>query len=106
MANLQATTVATSLIIDANTYMKLGTAYFSSGGSLANFAYNAYNNGSWQNTGVAFQMDTSAFKFLEIGAGGTTDYFISTTSLTTFATPSTNFGSRTLSCILFFLFFL
>jgi hypothetical protein len=94
MANLQATTVATSLTIDTNTYMKLDKSYFSSGGSLANFAYNAYYNGSWAlSPGTALQVDTSAFKFIDVGAGGTTTYLTSTTSLTTVATTSTTFGS-------------
>lgn len=99
MANLQATTVSTSLTIDTNTYMKLGRSFFSSGGSLANFAYNAYYNGSWSTTGTALQVDTSAFKFIDIGAGGSTTYLTSTTSLTTIATTSTTFGSGTTNTV-------
>ena len=92
MATLQATTVATSLDVEKNKYALLGDAYVSSGGSQANFAYNAYFTTGWIGTaGAALQLDFTTFKFLNVTAPTTTTIFSITNTLTTVSSTSTSF---------------
>jgi hypothetical protein len=92
MATLQATTVATSLDVEFNKYARLGDAYVSSGGSLANFGFGCYFTTTWTGTGPALQLDSTAFKFLNVtGPSTTTTIFSITNTLTTVSSTSTSF---------------
>lgn len=92
MATLQATTVATSLDVEFNKYARLGDAYVSSGGSVANFGFGCYFTTAWTGTGPALQLDSTTFKFLNVtGASTTTTIFSITNTLTTVSSTSTSF---------------
>jgi hypothetical protein len=92
MATLRATTVATSLDVEFNKYARLGDAYVSSGGSLANFGFGCYFTTTWTGTGPALQLDSTAFKFLNVtGPSTTTTIFSITNTLTTVSSTSTSF---------------
>jgi hypothetical protein len=90
MANLQATKVTSSLDVQANTFIKLGQAYLSSGGSYAHFGLNSYYNGSaWVGSGPAVQLVNNTFNVLTSPATvATTPFSVDSTAATIDATAT------------------
>ena len=97
MANLQATKITSSLNVQSNTFVKLGTAYFSSGGNYAHIGQNAYYNGAWIGTGSTLQLSldgpSSTPRFLyAVSPSVTADQpFVVDSTGTTMGSTSTTF---------------
>jgi hypothetical protein len=65
MAQLQTTGVTGSLWSTQNNFVRVGTAYFSSGGNFAHIGQGSYYNGTaWQGAGPYLQLTATALSFV------------------------------------------
>ena len=106
MANLQATKVTSSLDVQSNTFVKLGQAYVSSGGSYTHIGLNNYYNGTaWIGSGPVVQLVNNTLNFLTNPASVGTTPFSTDSTLTkitstsaTVASGTTTISGSTLNC--------
>ena len=93
MAQLITTGVTGSLSVTQNNFVRLGSAYFSSGGSYTHVGLSTYFNGAaWVGTGPVIQLTSGQLLYATDPGGGSTDYpFTITSATTTMASTTTTF---------------
>ena len=98
MAQLQTTGVTGSLWSTQNNFVRVGTAYFSSGGNFAHIGQGSYYNGTaWQGAGPYLQLTATALSFVT----NITTFpvpFSTSAATTTIASGTTTISGSTLNC--------